>query len=296
MQIFNDVNIGVDSKHFLANKHKYYASYPLIKKNGKKRLISAPKKQLKLVQRAFMDCIEPFVERRLDKSVVGFRKRKSTIDNAVHHLNKLILVNIDIKDFFPSIPSKWLREELKKFFLKPRIRKFKAVTNLADIDSNEMFEFLTLDGKLPQGSPCSPMLANLYLSDTGFDQEMSTITGWEYSRYADDLSFSTNNDLTKYNILNGLVPYVYGELEKRQLKPSIKKTTIKRFDQKQVVTGLLVNGENPKIPRRVANNVRAALHQNGLNDKNKGFLSYTNSVSKEQCDKLIKSVKTGDKE
>jgi len=289
-----ELSHNLNFEHFIENKKAYYQVYNKKERKGKIRKIVSPSKELKQIQRSFMDAIYTLIDCGLDDSVRGFRRGESVLTNSQDHLNKRILVNIDIKNFFPSIPEYWLKTKLIDLFKKQRIKRYKKRNNLMDIGPLEMFEIITIKGKLPQGSPCSPVFANYYLSDKGFDLRMVSITDWDYTRYADDLSFSTNKDIKRGDIIRSLITPIYKDLVKIDLRPNRKKTKIKFYGQKQLVTGILVNGEKPKIPKDYSDTIRAAIHKKDLDSKTLGSLSYIKSVNNEQYSKLMNIRKNED--
>lgn len=276
-------------KDILENKKNYYQSYKIPKKSGGYRTIVAPSEELKKIQKAFWRAIETYVEKKLPEYVVGFRKNKSILHNANPHLNQEVVVNLDISDFFPSIPNHWLIDIVSEILKLPRGKNFKKEQKLQGITPEQMVELLTVNGKLCQGSPCSPGLANLYLTSKGFDYRMNDLPGWKYTRYADDLTFSSHIPFSKNLIRKMLINPIYRELEKRGLKVNSKKTTIRYKDQQQLVTGILVNGKKAKIAAKTYKKVRAGLYRDGITKKTEGYLNFINSINKEQSHRLLKN-------
>jgi RNA-directed DNA polymerase len=164
-----------------------YSTFTIPKKGGGERQIDAPNEKLKSIQRGvadlLYDCIAEIEEANPRGHLShGFRRGRSIVTNARVHTNRRFVLNLDIQDFFPTINFGRVRGFLMKnhgFQLHERV-----ATVLAQIACN---------GSLPQGSPCSPILSDLiaHVLDVRLVR-LAKANGCSYSRYADDLTFSTN--------------------------------------------------------------------------------------------------------
>ena len=155
---------------------KYYKTYSIPKKSGELRTISQPSKKLKGLQSWIL--VNILNELKVSSSCKGFEKGSSTADNAKPHKGANIILTLDLKDFFPTVK----RNQVYSIF--------KAVGYNKTI-STILTNICTFEGALPQGSPCSPKLANL--SAWSLDVRIQGYVGKRgisYTRYADDLSFS----------------------------------------------------------------------------------------------------------
>ena len=226
---------------------KKYIEFTIPKKNGGKRKIQAPTDQLKQLQRRLAGmlntCFEETCIRSKPKRSLshGFRKKHSIITNATKHKNKRYVFNIDLKDFFPSINFGRVRGFLIKnahFNLDPKV-----ATVIAQIACH--------DNELPQGSPCSPIISNLigHLLDVRM-ANLAKKTKCTYSRYADDLTFSTNwkefPEKLAIKINGSDNEWVPGralkkEIEKVGFTINEKKTSLQYKTARQITTGLVVN-------------------------------------------------------
>ncbi len=166
-----------------------YTKFEIAKKSGGTRVIHAPIDRIKTLQRRLANIlyacrveIEREGQQRKPLSH-GFRKSLSIITNAQPHKNRRYVLNLDIQDFFPSFNF----GRVRGFFIKNRdfALKEKIATIIAQIACH--------DNALPQGSPCSPVIADMiaHLLDVRLAQ-LAKLHGATYSRYADDLTFSTN--------------------------------------------------------------------------------------------------------
>src|SRR5262249_16793586 len=118
-----------------------------------------------------------------DRVAHGFKRKRDIRSNARQHRHRRWVFNIDLEDFFPSINF----GRVRGFFIKNR--DFALHEEVATV----IAQIACHDNSLPQGSPCSPVISNLvaHLLDMRLVKLAST-NGCTYSRYADDLTFSTN--------------------------------------------------------------------------------------------------------
>ena len=154
-----------------------YHRFPISKGNGKVRWITAPSDELKAKQTEFLT--EVLYTEMPHQSATGFVPGLSIVDNARPHTNKKKVLNIDIKDFFGSTKAKSVRSVFANFY------------GLKGSDLDDKVALCTWRGELPQGSPCSPHIANMVLYQ--FDQWLSykcSRKGLSYTRYADDVTIS----------------------------------------------------------------------------------------------------------
>jgi retron-type reverse transcriptase len=114
-------------------------------------------------------------------------------------------------------------------------------------------ELLSFNGGLPMGAPTSPAIANLVLFPV--DRALSTVCRRRqiaYTRYADDLTFSGDGDVTH------VLPFVRRLIGELGYQLDEKKTNIYRRGRRQIVTGLVVNAR-PNMPRRTRRRLRAVI-------------------------------------
>lgn len=278
--------MALNIQDFLEDKSRYYTTYRKKKPNGKYRVITAPNDDLKEAQKKIAKWLEPFAETSYHLSVQGFRTNHSVVTNAAVHTDKKTIINIDIENFFPSVNSDWINKFLDMFQGQP-------------YSIDDMYHIVTLYNKLPQGSPASPIIANCYLAMTDFDNKLDILCKeykFDYTRYADDLTLSTNEDYTRGWLKRTFIPEVYKLLEEIGLHASKDKTKIRSQSQRQMVTGVLVNGEDPRVTRKYTNHLRAVLHNHlrdnvPLSEEILGTLSFIRSVNEEQYNKLMKAYK-----
>lgn len=157
------------SYYVLANKLYKKANIP--KKNGEFREISVPSENLKFIQRWILDNV--LYRAEVNPHVNGFMRNKSIVDNAIKHVGKDCVINLDIKDFFPSIAY----TKVYNLFIS-----FGYTSHLAIVFAG----LCTYNKVLPQGAPTSPFISNLVCEklDLRMDQLAKKI-GASYTRYAD---------------------------------------------------------------------------------------------------------------
>ena len=166
-----------------------YKTFQIPKRNGGQRTIQAPTAALKLLQRKLsvllQDCVDKInkAKHRKDRIAHGFKRKRSIFTNAREHGHRRWVFNLDLEDFLPTINF----GRVRGLFIKNR--DFGLRENVATV----IAQIACHENSLPQGSPCSPVISNLvgHLLDMrlvrlAFDARCM------YSRYADDLTFSTN--------------------------------------------------------------------------------------------------------
>jgi retron-type reverse transcriptase len=266
-QIAAAMGITVSELRFLSFSRKtsnvnHYVRFALPKKTGGERLISAPMPRLKLAQQWILtNLLEKVV---LHDAAHGFRAAHSIVSNAKPHLGAEVIINRDLKDFFPSIAYRRVKGVFKSLGYSDA-----AATIFGLLCTEPEVEKVELDGRiyyvatgarhLPQGAPTSPAITNILCRR--LDRRMQKIAdecGFVYTRYADDLTFSTSG-ASKQNICNVLrrseAVVVHEGLE---LHP--EKTRVLRKSRQQEVTGIVVN-EKLSLDRKELKRFRAVLFQ-----------------------------------
>ncbi|CBN57253.1 MULTISPECIES: reverse transcriptase family protein [Kamptonema] len=266
-QIAAAININIGELRFLAFSRKtstisHYIRFKIPKKTGGDRLISAPMPRLKKVQHWILDNILEKME--LHTAAHGFRPHHSIVTNALPHVKAEVIINFDLKDFFPSISYKRVKGLFQSFGYAEA-----AATIFGLLCTEPEIEQVELDGKtyfvalterhLPQGSPASPAITNLLCRR--LDNRLTTMAedmGFVYTRYADDLTFSASGDSLRYicNILKRTESIVAHE----GFTINQQKTRILRKNRQQEVTGIVVN-DRPSISKKELKRFRATLYQ-----------------------------------
>lgn len=240
----------------------HYRRFALRKKTGGTRAIAAPMPRLKRAQRLLYErLLQPIP---LHAVCTGFRPGYSIVDNARPHVGADVVVNLDLQNFFPSIPITRVRGFLRYLGYNQRVAGC-----LARLLTEPQIETVTYrqrgfrieagPRRLPQGAPSSPMLANAvaYRMDCRL-MGLATAMGWRYSRYADDLTFSAVGEAAFET--GSLLKRVRSIIAEEGFVVHPDKTRIQRKGRRQEVTGLVVN-RVVSVPRDVLKRFRALLHQ-----------------------------------
>lgn len=238
-------------------EHRRYRTFTIRKADGSDRQIDAPNSAIKLLQRKLLEVLEGVYNP--SRAAVGFVCGRNIRTNASAHRSKRWVLNVDISSFFHSIHFGRVRG---MFMSKPYLLGEEAATTLAQL--------ACWQGVLPQGSPCSPIIANMICGR--LDAQLISLGRrfrCDYTRYADDITFSTNQrdfpEALARNEFNGenLCCIVGNALRAAidsngfSLKP--EKARLRGYWQRQEVTGLVVNNRI-SVSREYARALRAALH------------------------------------
>lgn len=172
----------------------------------------------------------------------GYVGGRNIKENAWDHRGRKFLISADIWDFFPTIS-------------KTRIAQFFEAVGLNDEVAELIAGFVTIDGRLPLGLPTSPTIANAICSILdGKLQALAEQTGSTFSRYADDLSFSSDELLPTIDQIRAILNDEGFELAE-------EKTRRSKNGQAHFVTGLSVSDrDQPHVPRKKKRRLRQELH------------------------------------
>ncbi len=217
------------------------------KRNGRgTRTLYIPNVPLKHLQRfilrAYLDKLTP------DQAAYGFQPGRSRAAHARHHCNKAVVVRLDIRDFFPTIPV-------------GRITPVFQECGFARGFAETLAHLVTFRGRLPQGAPTSPRIADLVARSLDADlRYLARSRKWYYSRYADDLCFSSRRQRPR-SAIESFVTEVEAVVVKHGFRLNHGKTRLMRTHRRQEVVGIVVNGRRPNVPRERRRLVRALLHR-----------------------------------
>lgn len=244
-----------------------YNTFEIRKSSGGVRLIRAPSPELALLQRRLanilVECLNEIENTELEKRIRpvnhAFSTGRSIITNAREHAGRRHIINIDIEDFFPSINF----GRVRGYFMKDRY--FELSPKIATL----IAQIACVENELPQGSPCSPVISNLIgrILDKRLVR-LAKINGMRYSRYADDLTFSTNGKAIPSDIANRTFGtsdrWILGHrLNSKILSAGFRvnaaKTRIQYHPSRQLVTGLVVNSK-VNVSQEYYRSVRSMSH------------------------------------
>jgi RNA-directed DNA polymerase len=225
---------------------KYYKELIILKKSGERRIISAPVSELKKIQKIISIIIQcVFVP---NDSAFGFIWNKSISDNAIIHIEKNYVFNIDLKDFFSCIDDEMILKCLTNapFYLNLKSQKNDIAILIASIcckqyETSKNSDLITENKNvLPQGAPSSPVLSNVvcYKLDILLNN-LARCFNLTYSRYADDITFSSMHNV--YQKDSDFIKELANIITSQGFQVNEKKTRLQKKCQRQSVTGLIVN-------------------------------------------------------
>lgn len=253
----NQLNISVDFlKYILYVKKDNYTTFSIPKKNGGVRTITSPKDELKYIQRQLLVFLEKnysFLECQH-----GFIKGRSCVTNANKHVGKRFVLNGDIENFFDNIHFGRVRGLFRS---KPFNYSDELATTIAKI--------VCYNKCLPQGAPTSPFISNMicFMMDKELDF-IAKRNNCKYSRYADDLTFSTDAEMFPKEIAeikdgkvyfsDRIIRTINGGYD-TGFKLNDKKTKLYKRYVRQEVTGIVVN-KKLNVDQCYIKNIRAILN------------------------------------
>lgn len=233
-----------------------YSTFAILKKNGDPREICTPTEDLKVVQRRLADALWEHqksiweTKNKYPNISHAYEKNKSIITNANIHKNKRFVLNLDLEDFFGSFHF----GRVKGFFEKNR--NYHLPQEVATV----IAQVACYNGRLPQGAPSSPIITNLICQIMDI-RLLRTAKKYrmDYTRYADDLTFSTNRSAF-INELSLFVADLTKEINRAGFRINEKKTNLFYKSSRQQVTGLTVN-KKLSINREYTKITRAMAHR-----------------------------------
>ncbi|OCH19470.1 retron St85 family RNA-directed DNA polymerase [Aliivibrio logei] len=269
----------------LANSaSNHYKSFTIPKKSGGDRLINQPSRELKALQRTLHDNI--LSKLPIHDSAFAYRDGQSIDKHAKVHLSARYLLRLDFKDFFESIKA----HDIYRFINKHGIN---LLDNWSELDTKLLVDIVCYKQKLTMGSVTSPILSNAICF--ALDKQLEKICYMhdvKYSRYADDLFFSTS----KPNVLRKIEKDVFNVVaalnEPEKLKINRKKTYHSSKKNRMSVTGIILTTDgNISIGRDNKRKVRTMVFSwNKLDVVEKrylqGYLSFCASIEPEFINSL----------
>ena len=308
----SEMGISVPELRFLSFNRRvspihHYKRFEIPKKTGGTRAISAPMPRLKAAQHWVLHNILGKVA--LHEAAHGFRPLHSIVSNAQPHVGADVVVNIDLKDFFPTITYNRVWGCFRALgYSKTNATFLALLTTEAKVTEVEMdgqtYFIARGERHLPQGGPTSPALTNIICRR--LDKRLTDKAGhlgFTYTRYADDMTFSASGEAN----VGKLLAHVRSIVAQEGFRIHPDKTRVFRKGRRQEVTGLIVN-EKVGVDRRLLKRFRATLFQiekdgpdgkhwnrsqaHNLFDTLQGFANFVSMVDAEKGAALVSRVKT----
>ena len=299
-------------------RRTHYVRFEVPKRSGGMRVLSAPHRDLGAAQHWVLREI-------LDKvpthdAAHGFTRQRSTLTNAQPHVGRAVVINADLQDFFPSITFPRVLGVFRSLGYSPAVSTILALLSTEAprrtvTFAGTVFHVASGPRALPQGACTSPALSNLVTRK--LDRRLSGLADrldWTYTRYADDLTFSTGNAAAVAESHADQTGYLLARLRHIVADEGFcvneKKTRVLRPNAAQTVTGIVVN-RRPGVPRKLVRRLRAILHRarrEGLEAQNRqriphfqahlrGLIAYIAMVNPRQAYPLqqaLEGLTTGD--
>lgn len=271
------VAIGVSPQFItslIKNKSKYYRVFSISKGRGKKkRIIEAPKVSIKIIQSWVAHHLSINHSLGISENAYAFIPGKNGIyEAASKHCGAKWILSIDLRDFVHTITSDIVISTLVEIGYR------------AD-QAAKLSELLTFNQRLPQGAPSSPVISNLVFRSTDLKiNELISNTGIKYTRYADDLTFSGDDETfdieeLKDNVVELLLSDNWVVAE--------EKLRIARIPNRLKVHGFLVHENKPRLTKGYRNKIRAYKHLLRTGkivekdfDKIKGHVNYSEYIDR----------------
>lgn len=261
---------------------KYHQFY-IPKKSGGVREIFAPSDTHKKVLRRLNYYLQHYYRLLKPSCIHGFVMRSKQLEalgivsNAERHVGAKEVLNIDLKDFFPSISAADVYRLFQSHLFPYSNTTAQAMTLLT-----------TYQKALPAGSPTSPVLSNFICLPLDQDlMRFAEANHLTYTRYADDLTFSSKESISENTVLD-----IVNIILERGFKINDRKVRKQTSAQKQVVTGLIVN-ERVNIDRKALKNIRAMVHDalvNGPVAATKHHFGFTHHPRKEEVELFLQKL------
>lgn len=247
------LNIKESTLDNVLTKSKYH-NFKVPKRSGGYRSISAPDDRLKWVQEKLNNYIIKKYE--FLECQYGFVKGKSIVDNAKIHNKSKYILNIDLKNFFPTIHFGRVRGV---FMSEP--------FNLPNYVATTLAKIACYHNELPQGSPCSPTISNIVCYS--LDKQLLNLSkkySFNYTRYADDITLSSDSPFSKEIVTRTQDNYIIigkklrSIIENQGFTINENKTNYSWNNERKEVTGLIVN-EKVNVKKVFIKQLRALLNR-----------------------------------
>ena len=247
--------------NYYCNPNNLYRfnQFKIKKKTGGYRQITAPRNKnftllLRCVNEIFKSVYTP------SNYAMGFAEGRSIVTNADAHKGQNYILNIDLKDFFPSIGQArvWKRLQIEPFNFSQPVANLLA--GLCAVKEKRTMEDGTQKDVyvLPQGAPTSPVITNM-ICDT-LDRRLAGLArrfSLRYTRYADDITFSSMHNVyqdgSEFN--KELVRLIQGQ----GFTMNEKKTRLQKIGGRQEVTGVIVSSKL-NVTQKYVRDIRNILY------------------------------------
>ncbi|NOQ73174.1 MAG: RNA-directed DNA polymerase [Crocinitomix sp.] len=267
-ELAKNMGVSVGELRFLTYSRKnskisHYKRFKVPKKSGGYRLISAPMPRLKQAQTWILE--EVLNKVKVHESAHGCVTGKSIKTNAEPHVAKAVVINQDVKNFFPSITYNRIKGVFLSLGYSHQVAVIFALLcsepKIVDIDLlGEDYFAQKGERFLPQGSPCSPAITNILCRRLDFRLTgLAKKYNLSYTRYVDDLTFSST-EYPDHSVVTKVLKYSRLIVKDENFRLHPDKLRVMKKGARQEVTGVVVN-EKPNVSKKTLKRFRALLFQ-----------------------------------
>lgn len=256
--------------------HETYRKFSIRKRSGGRRFIHVPAPSLSHVQK----WINAYILRNVPvhRCSFAFAPGSSIFDCASRHCGAQWLIKMDITGFFESVSEIQAFRVFKELGYQPLVslelarivtiapasqspRHRDPVWKVKQANTSIPSYSTGALGYLPQGAPTSPMLSNLVMKTIdGEIYAAAKDAGLVYTRYSDDLTFSTRLRNFRRGQASEFIHHIEKILSPAGFRPQHRKTTIVPPGSRKIVLGLVVDGNKPRLRREFKDNLRLHIH------------------------------------
>jgi len=269
-----------------------YKKYTIPKRNGNgTRNIAQPSKELKFIQKKALQDLDIIKSLPIHESAMAYRKKISIKNNAEAHKESSYLLKMDFANFFPSI---------KPIDLITHIEQQESEINLSAEDKQVISSLFFYRQRrnsplvLSIGAPSSPFISNTLMYD--FDMRINSYClnlNITYTRYADDLAFSTSTKNILFDVPDFIQNYI-SEFQSPWLFINRNKTTFLSKNCNRHITGLVISNDGKtSIGRKKKRAIRSMIYNYSKGKLSpseesylRGYLSYCRGVDNNFLTKL----------
>ncbi|HGP1029877.1 TPA: retron St85 family RNA-directed DNA polymerase [Serratia marcescens] len=270
---------------------KMYRVYTIPKKNGGKRTIAHPSRALKVIQRGLVEFLNDKLP--VHDAAYAYRKNISIKDNALQHVTNPYFLRMDLADFFNSIDVNLFEERIEKHKIQLSAAD-KALIRRSVFWSPKKTNTGTLI--LSIGAPSSPLISNFIMFS--FDETISSVCAplkITYTRYADDLFFSTKNKNILFKIPS-LIQYVLStEFGKKLTINEVKTSFSSKAHNRHIAGVTITNNDTLSLGREKKRIISSMIHKYSLGKsddielaKLQGLLSFSKHIEPLFIERMMK--------